>query len=206
MQAQKDAFNRRHNDHQHSMTLSIPRKDSRAMDIPSDTIQPLGKRRVSLPFRYLRTWIFSLLALVFLPIGIGLVMIGIEMQENLLNDWEEVTATVTRNDERGVEYDIDNGDDGDFAYELDDMLAVDAGGKLVATVSICDLVSRFIIPKENGTEFPLWVDINKSSNQSCVPINDDFSALYIIIGSILAMLSGLRLIRTFHAAGLRPVK
>ena len=204
MQQQKDAYNRRHNDHQHSMTLSTPRQDTRHMNIPEDTIQPLGKRTVSLPFRYLRTWIFSLLALVCLPLGIGLIMIGVEMQEDLSRDWEEVTATVIRNDEEGVRFDIDNGDDGEFGYTLDYFVEVDNPGQLVWTMSACDLVSRFIIPKDNGSEFSLWIDPGKSSNQSCVPITQDFASLYLIAGFVLAGLSALRLVRTFHAAGLRP--
>lgn len=202
MQSQKDVFNRKHNDHTHDMTLSTPRRDSRAMNIPNNTIQPVGARTITLPFRYLRTWIFSLLALICLPIGIGLIMIGVEMQEDLSRDWEEMTATVTRNDENGVRYDIDNGEDGEFGYTLDDFVDVDTPGELVWTVSVCDLLSRFIVPKDENAEFSIWVDPRKSSNHSCVPINEDFSGIYLVTGFVLAGLSAIRLFRTFNNAAL----
>jgi len=204
MQQKKDEYNRRHSNHEHSMTFSAPRQDSQAINIPNNTIQPLSNRSIRLPFRYLRTWIFSLLALVCLPIGIGLVIAGIDMQENLNRDWEEVTATVTRNDEDGVRYDIDNGDDGEFGYTLDYFVDANTAGELVWTVAICDLFSRFIIPKDEGSEFSLWIDPRKSSNQSCVPINQELASFYLAVGVILTGLSGIRLIRTFHAAGMRP--
>lgn len=203
MQQQKDAYNRRHNDHTHNMTLSTPRKDNRIMNIPENTIQPLGNPTLNLPFRYLRTWIFSLLALVCLPIGIGLIMIGVEMQEDLSRDWEELTATVIRNDEESVRYEIDNGDEGEFGYTLDDFVDADTPGELVWTISACDLLSRVIIPKENGAEFQIWIDPRKSSNQSCVPINEDSASLYLVTGFVLAGLSAFRLFRTFNDAALR---
>lgn len=202
MQKQKDDFNRRHSA-QFNSDFSVS-NNARADDL-SNTIQPLGKRRVSLPFRYLRTWVFSLLALVFLPIGAGLFLIGIEMEEDLRDDWDEVRAEVIRNDETGVDYRITEGnltnDESAFSYELDHFLD-NSPGQLTLTASICDLVSRFIIPKEQGEEFTLWVNPDKTSQQSCVPINRDISSLYTVLGAVLMALSAFRLLRTINSAAL----
>ena len=196
MQRQINDFNERHNE----------QFNQSGADKLSNTIEPLGKRSVNLPFRYLRTWIFSLLALVFLPIGAGLFFIGIEMEENLREDWTQVTAEVVRNDESGVEYQIPNtiyADlEGEFGYELDTFLE-NTSGTVILTASVCDLVSRFIIPKERGEEFQLWVNHDKPSQQSCAPINRDMSSVYIILGSIFMGLSGIRLFRTINDAALK---
>lgn len=183
----------------------VTENENRAGDL-SNTIQPLSKRTVSLPFRYLRTWIFSILALVFLPIGAGLFLIGIEMEEDLRTDWDEVTAEVIRNDETGVEYQIINenllNSEGSLGYDLDYFLD-NTPGELTLTASACDLVSRFIIPKERGEEFSLWIDPSKSSEQSCVPITRDMSAFYIMLGGVLMFLSAIRLFRTINDAALK---
>lgn len=202
MQQQKDDFNRRHSA-QFNSDFSTSNKAQ--MDDLSSTIQPLGKRRVSLPFRYLRTWLFSLLALVCLPIGIGVFLIGIEMEEDVREDWDEVTAEVIRNDANGVDYRITDGnssdDEGSFGYDLDYFLD-NTPGQLTLTASVCDLVSRFIIPKEQGSEFTLWVNPDKASQQSCVPINRDISSLYIVLGAVIMALSAIRLLRTINSAAL----
>lgn len=202
MQKQKDDFNQRHSAQFNS---DFSQSNKMRADELSNTIQPLGKRRVSLPFRYLRTWIFSVLALVFLPIGAGLFLIGIEMEEDLRDDWDEVRAEVIRNDETGVDYRITEGnltdDESSFSYELDYFLD-NSPGQLTLTASICDLVSRFIIPQDTGSEFTLWVNPDKSSQQSCVPITRDMSSLYVVLGAILMALSAFRLLRTINSAAL----
>lgn len=202
MQQQKDDFNRRHSAQFNS---DFSTSNEAQMDDLSSTIQPLGKRRVSLPFRYLRTWLFSLLALVCLPIGIGVFLIGIEMEEDVREDWDEVTAEVIRNDANGVDYRITDGnssdDEGSFGYDLDYFLD-NTPGQLTLTASVCDLVSRFIIPKEQGSEFTLWVNPDKASQQSCVPINRDISSLYIVLGAVIMALSAIRLLRTINSAAL----
>ncbi|GAB5493925.1 MAG: hypothetical protein Phog2KO_41400 [Phototrophicaceae bacterium] len=202
-QKQKDNFNARHKA-QFNTSFQVANQ-SRADEL-SNTIEPLGKRRVSFPFRYLRTWIFSLLALVFLPIGAGLFLIGIEMEDNLRDDWDEVRAEVIRNDESGVEYEIVDtvysGLEGEFSYELDSFLDK-SPHTLTLSASACDLLSRFIIPKDSGEEFTLWIDSDKTSQQSCVPITRDMSSVYIILGAILMGLSGIRLLRTINDAALK---
>ena len=202
-QKQKDEYNQRHQA-QFNTNFQVANK-SRADEL-SNTIQPLGKRSVSLPFRYLRTWIFSLLALIFLPIGAGLFLIGIEMEENLRDDWTQVTAEVTRNDESGVEYEVIDtvySDlEGEFSYELDSFLDK-SPHTLTLSASACDLLSRFIVPKERGEEFQLWIDSDKPSLQSCVPITRDISSVYIILGAIFMGLSGIRLFRTINDAALK---
>ncbi len=202
MQKQKDDFNQRHSAQFNS---DFSQSNKMRADELSNTIQPLGKRRVSLPFRYLRTWIFSVLALVFLPIGAGLFLIGIEMEEDLRDDWDEVRAEVIRNDETGVDYRITEGnltdDESSFSYELDYFLD-NSPGQLTLTASICDLVSRFIIPQDTGSEFTLWVNPDKTSQQSCVPITRDMSSLYVVLGAILMALSAFRLLRTINSAAL----
>lgn len=204
MQPQNNLYNRQHNDHTHSMTISRPQRDNRDMNIPSGTIEPLERKKIRFPFRFLRTWIFSLLALVALPLGLGLMLVGFDMQDNLDEEWEEVTATVVRNDESGVDYRTDD-EDGEFGYELDDFVEMDVPGQMVWTLSVCDAVSRFIIPEERGEEFSVWVNPDEPSQQSCVPINQDFASLYIILGVILTIFSVIRLMRTFNAAATKRV-
>ena len=132
--------------------------------------------------------------------------IGIEMEEDLHDDWDEVTAEVIRNDESGLEYRINDANygelEGELGYDLDYFLD-NTPGTLTLSASVCDLVSRFIIPKDSGEEFMLWLDPDKASQQSCVPITRDMSSVYIILGAILMGLSAIRLIRTINAAALR---
>lgn len=205
MQAQNNLYNRQHNDHSHSMTIATPRQDNRDMNIPAGTIEPLGRTKFRLPFRFLRVWIFSLLALVALPLGSGLILVGIDMTENLDADWEEMTATVISHDENGVVYRVNN-DENEIGYQLDDFVTLDVPGQMIWTISVCDVVSRFIIPEEEGAEFSVQVNPDKDSQQSCVPINQDFASIYLVTGLVLAGFSIIRLFRTFSAAATKPVQ
>jgi len=169
-------------------------------------IQPLPKRTFRFPFHYLRTVLFSIAALITLPIGLMLIMVGIDLQENLRSDWVQTTATVLNNDEEGIRYRVDNDDfntDGALGYTLEDFVDTSITSEVMVSATLCDLVGWVIIPKETGTEFPLWVNPAKITQQSCLPITQEYGTIYMITGIVLSILSVLRLLRSFNAAGIR---
>lgn len=193
--------------HEHNMTLSKPQRDSRQMIIPDGTISAVEGPKFSLPFRYLRTWFFSLLALITLPIGAMLFLIGAEMEEDAPN-WRETTATITQANEEGIRYKIeslDSKNSGSFSFVLDDFIDLPAGA-IEIQLSACDLVSRFIVPQENGAEFPIWVNPENSSQRSCVPISSDIATIYNSIGTFMLIFAVWRLVLAFHAVAARPKK
>lgn len=162
-------------------------------------IQPLSRRRVQFPLRGLRVWLFSLLAIISLPVGMMLMLVGFEMQDSSDANWEEMTATVRSNDDVSIFYDYGD-DSGQIIYELDAFTSQPIVGELVVTGSLCDLVGWVIIPSERGETFPLWVNPTKPSQHSCVPISQDMGAVYLMGGVVLVGLSVLRLLRTIASA------
>jgi hypothetical protein len=190
---------------EHNKTFAQPKRDSRQMIIPHGTITEVEGPKFSLPFRYLRTWIFSLLALLAIPIGLMLLFIGAEMEEDAPN-WQETTATIVEVNEEGIRYEIeslDNKNSGSFSFVLDDFIDLPAGA-IEIQLSACDLVNRFIVPQESGAEFSIWVNPERSSQRSCVPISSDMAIAYTSIATLLLFFSAWQLVRTIHQAGLQP--
>jgi hypothetical protein len=190
---------------EHNMTVSQSKRDSRRMIIPDNTFTTIEGPKFSLPFRYLRTWIFNLLALILLPIGVMLFFIGAEMEEDAPN-WQETTATIVEVNEEGIRYEIeslDNKSSGSFSFVLDDFIDLPAGA-IEIQLSACDLVSRFIVPQESGAEFSVWVNPERNSQRSCVPISSDMAVAYTSIATLLLFFSVWQLVRTIHRAGLQP--
>jgi hypothetical protein len=200
---QQKQITRKHMSHEHKMTVSSPETDRRKFMIPEDTITALEGPNFSLPFRYLRTWLFSLIALIALPIGLMLIFIGAEMQESR-SEWIQREATVTRATEDGIAYQVDESK-GLFSFVLDDFLDVPTGA-IQLHLTACDLLSRFIVPKEQGATFTLWVNPDDNSQHSCTSIDSTSGEIYFTIGAVLLLFSAWCLIRTIHAAGLRPKK
>jgi uncharacterized membrane protein YgdD (TMEM256/DUF423 family) len=224
-------FTRQHNQHQHSMTIANPQRDTRQMAIPSGTFQDDGFAQFKgLPFRWLRTWLFSLLALIALPLGGMLIVVGMAMQADS-DTWEQATAVVDRYDEgeslrfhidneanaeanadAEAEADADNENEaqnenapevrGRFNYDYTDFYAA-KDDQFSLTLSVCDLVSRFL-PTEQGATFNVWLNPADSTQISCIPVSSDTGALLLLLGWALVILSALRLLRTIGAAATRP--
>lgn len=205
---QQKQITRKHMSHEHKMTISSPELDRRKFMIPEDTITALEGPNFSLPFRYLRTWLFSLLALVALPIGLMMLFVGAEMQQQM-PEWIRTEATVRDFGEDGIAYEVENVESkaikGYFSFVPDDFVDVPIGGVQIQ-LTACDLVSRFVVPQENGATFTLWVNPDDETQHSCTPIDTASGEIYFAIGMILLLFSAWRLIRTIHAAGLRPKK
>lgn len=204
-------FTRQHGEHQHGMTIANPQKDRRQMGIPSSTFEedsvfkPAGCS--GLPFQWLRTWIFSLLALVALPLGGILILMGFAMQDSG-DTWTEFTAEVTDYDEEeGIDYRFTNVEGarqrGTFGYELDNYVT-SSNNQVILSITSCDLLSRFWIPQEDDATFSLWVNPEDSTQISCIPVSADSGAGLILGGFVLLILSAIRLLRTINAAATKP--
>jgi hypothetical protein len=203
-------FTRQHNMHEHSMTIANPQRDTRSMAIPSGTFVEDGIFKFgSVPFRWLRTWIFSLLALIALPIGAMLILVGTGMQADSA-DWTAQTATVDRYDEGdSLRYQIVSEDGtrtrGTFNYDLTRFYTV-TDEQFVLALSVCDLISRFTLPTEDDAEFTLWVNPADSAQASCIPVSSDTGAMLLLAGWVLVALSAIRLLRTINGAATRPAR
>ncbi|MGJ3237180.1 MAG: hypothetical protein ACFE0Q_00595 [Anaerolineae bacterium] len=175
---------------------------SSTLYIPNDTIAPLAKRNTSLPLRYLRTWIFSVLALIALPIGLGLVLVGNDLQTNLDTNWRETTATVTSQNSERIRYNYEDFR-GEQHFGVTDWVSMPVAGEVLLAISVCDLAAPLLFAGDDRSTFTLWFDPNKPSQHSCIPITRNAGAAYALGGGILAVLSALRLLRTFNAAARR---
>jgi hypothetical protein len=200
---QQKTAQRQHGQHNHQMTLANPVRDQRQMIIPAGTIVPDKARKFRLPFPFLRTWIMSLLALIALPVGAMLIYVGMDFLDTLQPAWTEQSATVTSSSESGISYSwIVSGKAYSTTSGIDftRMSADSPNGSLSVTLSICDLVAWWIIPTQAGATFPLWVNPQNPFEAQCVAMNDDTAGLMMLIGSILVLLSAIRLVRTISAA------
>ncbi|MEM9955555.1 MAG: DUF3592 domain-containing protein [Chloroflexota bacterium] len=174
------------------------------VQLQQQMIQPLKKRVFRFPFYGLRVWLFSLIALIGLPIGGMLMLVGFDMQENLNSDWEQVTATVRSNEDLEIRYAYD-GENDEIIYELDNFATVPDTGEIALVASLCDLTAWLTIPDDSGATFSLWVNPDKPSQNSCVSISRDMGSMYFLGGIVLVILSSLRLLRTIaSAAGNKP--
>jgi hypothetical protein len=173
------------------------------MIIPEGTFGEVEGPKFSLPFRYLRTWFFSLLALIALPLGAMLFLVGAEIDQ-AASQWTETTASVVQVNEDGIRYEsaaLDS-NTATFSFVWDDFVDVPISG-IALNLSVCDLVSRFIVPQEEGAAFPIWYNPKDSSQRSCVPITEEAGIVYSMVGTILLLFSAWRLLRMIHAAGLQ---
>lgn len=203
---QPKQIKRQHIDHQHQMSVSLPQADKRLI-IPEDTFMQLDGPKFSLPFRYLFTWFFSLLALIALPIGLMLVYVGGQLQDSNTN-WQQMSATVVQVKDDGLVYKVDSvasKSPTEFNFALDKFVTAN-DGEFQLHFSACDLVSRFIVPQEEGASFSVWANPNDKSQQSCVPVDTNSGEMYFTVGMIILLLCAWRLIRTIHAAGQQPKK
>jgi hypothetical protein len=197
-------FTRPHGMHEHSMTLAQPQRDQRRMQIPSGTFEPLGGSFTmgSLPFRGLRTWLFSLLALLALPLGAMLVYVGMGMQEE--PTWNEQTALVDDYSEDGLAFHLDSTrrqdrSEGFFNFRPGDFFSSTAD-TLSLNLSVCDLFSRFMLPAEEDASFSVWVHPTEPERISCFPVSSESGLFLTLGGAVLIALSVFRLLKTIGAA------
>jgi hypothetical protein len=206
-QFQQRQFTRQHNDHEHSMTIATPRADNRQMFIPPGTISEEQPSKVR--FAYLRSWITSLLAFILLPIGILFVLIGTSVTNDLPRDWESTTAEVRSVNDSEITYSwtVDGESQrGNISREWQAYISPKSNGELAAQISLCDVVSWAIVPREVGGEFMVWYDPQSPARHQCVPMTQQGGAGFMIAGWIIVALSLLTLVRTFHRAALQVAK
>jgi Protein of unknown function (DUF3592) len=183
------------------MTLSTPQKDRRMM-IPSGTIVEEAPSKMR--FGYFRSWIVSLLALVLLPVGGLLILVGTAIASELDRDWVATTAEVTTIDDTAIMYtwQLPNGtqQNGRIARTWNAFVKPTATGDLAIRFSLCDIASLALVSPERGADFTLYYDANNPSNVQCVPITEDWGIGYFIGGWVLVIFSLLTLLRVFHRA------
>lgn len=209
MSANQQKAAQRQQAQQRQMTLANPVRDQREMLIPSGTIVPDSRRSFRLPFPYLRTWIMSLLALIALPVGLTLISVGLDFTNTNQPAWTGQSATVISSTESGISYRWTvSGKTYDATSGIDftRMTADSPGGSLSITMSVCDIVAWWVIPTETGATFPLWVNPQNPLEAQCVAIDTDSAWMMVTIGSILMVLSVLRLLRTIGAAALHSAQ
>ena len=189
---------------QNSMTISTPGPDTRQMNIPAGTIVEEQPRKIR--FAYLRSWLMSLLALVALPLGVILILVGTAISEQLTEDWVSTTARVISVEDNATLYtwSVNNADEfGDVSRDWQSFVNAKASGDLAAQVSLCDIASVVIVPREVGDEFNVWYDPQAPARHQCVPITQDAGTGYLIGGWILVVLSLWTFLRVFNRAAVK---
>jgi hypothetical protein len=205
-------FTRQHNQHQHQMSIANPQRDNRAMMIPSNTFEEDSVLPFKgLPFRWLRTWVFSLLALLALPIGAMLIVVGMNMQ-GLSADaaWTPATATVDDyNEGENLRYTI-TAEDGRRTRGLFDLdtsrFYSSTDERFSLSLNVCDLISWFMLPTTEDATFSVWVNPADVTQVSCIPVSSETGTTLFLLGWAFVILSAIRLLRTINDAAKRPAR
>jgi len=186
--------------------LQQQRRENRPWILPEATIQEVPPRKI--PFPYLRSWFVGLLALLLLPVSLILILVGDEMANRTEPDWLPIEATVVSVLDRGIGYaweykGIQYSDQ--TLFELHNFFEPNRNGSLYAKISVCDLLVpfSFVLPRETGREFSLWIDPQNPTASQCVPVDNNSGETMSALGWVLLIVSGWVLIRRFHQAALQ---
>ncbi len=176
-------------------------RDSKDIYIPTETIVEEAPR--SLPFAYLRTWLAGLLALLLIPLGLGLLVTGMVREERLSGDWVRTQAEIVEvaNGRLIYAWEVEGQQQQNFVplrWGADVQGTLD--GATVVTVDLCSIGVRTFLPSETGETFPVWYNPANPKQSDCLPVTVESNSVYTLLGAGALLLAGILLVRLMHGA------
>jgi hypothetical protein len=169
--------------------------------IPSETIVEEETR--GLPFAYLRSWLAGLLALLLIPLGITLLLVGLIREDRLRQDWVETEAEIVNVTDGRLIYTWDAaGTAQQNAISMDWLQDASAtvDGSTVITLDLCSLAARTFLPSEPGETLTIWYNPDNPKQSDCLPVTAESSPIYSALGGGALLVAVWLLLRIFHKA------